>query len=82
MHPDEVKSQEDFAAFLYALAREQWKGVPDESPLNRYLHSLARYVDGLDLDAFSRQRGRTPPEGPDWLLFADLHYGAKLHFEL
>jgi hypothetical protein len=80
--PSTIKTQEDFAAFVRALADWRWKGTPDGSPLNRYFTTLASYVDNLDTAELYTRLGRPEPEEPSWELFGQLLYAAGMYFEL
>jgi len=76
----EIPDRVTFAKFLVALA-EDLRTRPqgwERTDLEEYLRTMAWWLTN-GLDAFSRNiRKKSPPDPPDWRLFADVMAAARV----
>lgn len=76
----EIRSQEDFQRFLWALLEDHRTNGRDweNSDLGSYLEALAGFVD--DLEGYLRNRGEdVKKKEASWRLFAEILLAARVY---
>jgi len=77
MKPEDVKTREDFIAYLAASQTEDTVSW-ENNTLDRFLEALEAYTNDIG-GYYKNNKIAVDPDKPSWRVFADIIEGAKIY---